>query len=146
MRRLDRAADHRNRVEQRIMRGRSFCGLLQFAALTKMLFPPEPRYPLTEIPSTMLVFTDGYGRTSGVFKPDLCYGKVTGAGDARIIPAVLENGLGGTVTDAILGNGYIDWACVLEQHVEYLGTDAFPGMIQVEQTILFWGDIQIIRQ
>jgi hypothetical protein len=119
----------------------------QFAALTKMLFPPEPRYPLAKIPSTMLVFTDGYGRTSDVFKPDLCYGTVSGTGDFRTIKEVLARQAGvDDSNDAIPGNGYIDWACVLEQRVEYLGTDAFPGMMQVGQTILFWGDIQIIRQ
>jgi hypothetical protein len=47
--------------------------------------------------------------------------------------------------DALTNNNFIDWACVLEQDVVYLGTSEFPGKMQVEQTILFWGDIQIIR-
>jgi hypothetical protein len=118
----------------------------QFVSLTKVKFPPEPRYPLDQIPPTQLVFTDGTGRTSLPFEPDLCYGTVEGTGDNRTIPAVLAGTAGVTdANDALTNNNFIDWACVLEQDVVYLGTSEFPGKMQVEQTILFWGDIQIIR-
>ena len=113
----------------------------QLAALVTIDFPKEPRTELSAVPPTRLRFA---GSTAD-FLPKLCIGTVVGTGDLRTIDEVLKGTLPGVTPngalDQVRDNGAIDWGCVLEHHVEYLGTSS----MQVRQTILFWGDIQIIR-
>jgi hypothetical protein len=84
---------------------------------------------------------DGGGFVS--YAPPLCSGTVavSGAGINSTIEEVLASPKPDYVDDQVDNGSIIDWACVLDQRVEYLG----PRM-QVTQLILFWGDPIIIRQ
>jgi hypothetical protein len=110
----------------------------QLAAAAKIVFPPEARTALNSIPKTTVVFPDGFGGTVA-YQPDLCTGTVGGTATNPTILEVLTAAPPAGFVDQVPGNGYRDWACILEQNVEYLGPLVSPQM-QVSQTILFWGD------
>ena len=113
----------------------------QLAASADILFPPEPRTALGAEPLTTIVFST----PSGVpylpaFTPQRCTGTVVlDSNGERTILEVLS---GGSVGYDVVPGGYKDWACILDNVTEYLGADK----MQVRQTILFWGDIEIKRQ
>lgn len=130
------------------------------AAVLDVVFPEEPRTELDEVPPTMILFP---GATESWPMP-LCNGTLVmdaNADGVRIdrdprpddvgldlvspdptIEEVLQypdDGIG--VTDVVPG-GPLEWACVLEDSVDYVG----DGQMQVRQRILFWGDPLLVRQ
>jgi hypothetical protein len=115
----------------------------QLAASADMLFPPEPRTALGAEPLTEIVFNDSSGvpyMPGSPFVPQRCTGTVVlDRNGERTIREVLD---GGTVGYDHVPGGYKDWACILDNKIEYLG----GNQMQVRQTILFWGDIEIKRQ
>jgi len=115
----------------------------QFAASVDITFPPEPRTELNAVPGTTLGFADGLGGIVS-FVPGLCTGTVVPIGGGWTISEVLTASPPPGYVDVVPGNIYADWACILEQDVDYLGPLLNPQM-QVRQVILFWGDLLIIR-
>ncbi len=115
----------------------------QFAASVDITFPPEPRTELNAVPGTTLGFADGLGGIVS-FVPGLCTGTVVPIGGGWTISEVLTATPPPGYVDVVPGNIYADWACILEQDVDYLGPLLNPQM-QVRQVILFWGDLLIIR-
>jgi hypothetical protein len=113
----------------------------QLAASADILFPPEPRTALGLEPLTTIVFSTPSGAPySPVFTPQRCTGTVVlDSNGERTILEVLS---GGTVGYDHVPGGFRDWACILDNVTEYLGAD----QMQIRQTILFWGDIEIRRQ
>lgn len=113
----------------------------QLAASADILFPPEPRTALGAEPLTTIVFSTPSGVPYPVvFTPQRCTGTVVlDSNGERTILEVLS---GGTVGYDHVPGGFKDWACVLDSTTEYLGADR----MQIRQTILFWGDIEIRRQ
>jgi hypothetical protein len=132
----------------------------QIAGSLKVTFKPEEKpADWYGIEPTVIQFADDEDflayRCGGTIEPDQL-GNLT-------VKEVLTTGLSGvmvngqfvarpaetgetTVTlsdsfDALRGNGAIDWACVYETRDVYQGAEK----IQVEQTILFWGDISFSR-
>lgn len=134
----------------------------QVVASMQVTFPEEPRLSLAELATTgatTALFSDSSGAT-GSMQIGLCEGDILGRDtDNPTIALVLDGVTGvwsvpgvtdsvvpvaGKVQDAIPGNGVMDWACILEQTVEYRGTLAVP-LMQVTERDLFWGDFSIIR-
>jgi hypothetical protein len=113
----------------------------QLAASAEIQFPPEPRTALGAEPLTTIVFSTPSGVPyPTVFTPQRCTGTVVpDSNGERTIREVLD---GGTVGYDHVPGGFKDWACVLDNVTEYLGND----QMQIRQTILFWGDIEIKRQ
>jgi len=111
----------------------------QLAASATITFPKEPRTELESVPPTRLLFSGA----SAAFLPRLCTGTVIG-GDNPTIAEVLSPTPPPSYSDVVPGNNFKDWACILSHSVEYLGPLLDPQM-QVKQTILFWGDLMIIR-
>ncbi len=113
----------------------------QLAASADMLFPPEPRTALGAEPLTIIVFSTPSGVPyPAVFTPQRCTGTVVlDSNGERTILEVLS---GGSVGYDVVPGGFKDWACILDNVQEYLGADK----MQIRQTVLFWGDIEIKRQ
>jgi hypothetical protein len=113
----------------------------QLAASADILFPPEPRTALGAEPLTTIVFSTPSGVPyPTLFTPQRCTGTVVlDSNGERTIREVLD---GGTVGYDHVPGGFKDWACILDNVTEYLGADR----MQIRQTILFWGDIEIKRQ
>lgn len=120
----------------------------QLAASMDITFPPEPRTDLYGMPPTFFEFPGA----SGYFTTDICNGELvtddtTGLTSIKI--DTLRKADGTLVTlanDAVPDNLVIDWACIQEHHVDYLGGDD-PGTeeMQVIQKLFFWGDPKGIR-
>jgi hypothetical protein len=111
----------------------------QLAASADMLFPPEPRTALGAEPLTTIVFSNPLGAPVA-FTPQRCTGTVVlDSNGERTILEVLSVP---TYAPDIVPGGYKDWACILDNVQEYLGAD----QMQIRQTVLFWGDIEIKRQ
>lgn len=111
----------------------------QLAASANILFPPEPRTALGAEPLTTIVFSNPLGPPVA-FTPQRCTGTVVP--DSNGERTILEVLSGGTVGTDVVPGGYIDWACILDNVQEYIGAD----QMQIRQTVLFWGDIEIKRQ
>jgi hypothetical protein len=111
----------------------------QLAASADMLFPPEPRTALGAEPLTTIVFSNPLG-PSVTFTPQRCTGTVVlDSNGERTILEVLSVP---TYAPDVVPGGHKDWACILDNVQEYLGAD----QMQIRQTVLFWGDIEIKRQ
>jgi hypothetical protein len=111
----------------------------QLAASADMLFPPEPRTALGAEPLTTIVFSNPLGAPVA-FTPQRCTGTVVlDSNGERTILEVLSVP---TYAPDVVPGGYKDWACILDNVQEYLGAD----QMQIRQTVLFWGDIEIKRQ
>jgi hypothetical protein len=111
----------------------------QLAASADILFPPEPRTALGAEPLTTIVFSNPLG-SPVAFTPQRCTGTVVlDSNGERTILEVLS---GGTVGTDVVPGGHKDWACILDNVQEYIGAD----QMQIRQTVLFWGDIEIKRQ
>jgi hypothetical protein len=111
----------------------------QLAASADMLFPPEPRTALGAEPLTTIVFSNPLGAPVS-FTPQRCTGTVVlDSNGERTILEVLSVP---TYAPDVVPGGYKDWACILDNVQEYLGADR----MQIRQTVLFWGDIEIKRQ
>jgi len=111
----------------------------QLAASADILFPPEPRTALGSEPLTTILFSNPLG-SPVAFTPQRCTGTVVlDSNGKRTILEVLS---GGTVGTDVVAGGHKDWACILDNVQEYIGAD----QMQIRQTILFWGDIEIKRQ
>jgi hypothetical protein len=111
----------------------------QLAASADILFPPEPRTALGAEPLTSIVFSNPLGSPVN-FTPQRCTGTVVlDSNGERTILEVLS---GGTVGTDVVPGGHKDWACILDNVQEYIGAD----QMQIRQTVLFWGDIEIKRQ
>ena len=119
----------------------------QFAASADILFPPEPSTALGAEPLTTIVFSTPSGVPyPAAFTPQRCTGTVVlDSNGERTIREVLD---GGTVGYDHVTGGFKDWACILDNVTEYLGTFDSLGrrQMQIRQTVLFWGDIEIKRQ
>jgi hypothetical protein len=114
----------------------------QLAASADMLFPPEPRTALGAEPLTTIVFSNPLGAPV-TFTPQRCTGTVVlDSNGERTIREVLETGPSHPIYFDVVPGGYKDWACILDNVTEYLGADR----MQIRQTVLFWGDIEIKRQ
>jgi hypothetical protein len=111
----------------------------QLAASADILFPPEPSTALGAEPPTTIVFSNPSG-SPVPFTPARCAGTVVL--DSNGNRTILEVLSGGSVGYDVVPGGYKDWACILDNVQEYLG----GGQMQVRQTVLFWGDIEIKRQ
>jgi hypothetical protein len=111
----------------------------QLAASADMLFPPEPRTALGAEPLTTIVFSNPLGAPVS-FTPQRCTGTVVlDSNGERTILEVLSVP---TYAPDVVPGGHKDWACILDNVQEYLGAD----QMQIRQTVLFWGDIEIKRQ
>ncbi|MDH4260711.1 MAG: hypothetical protein OEW16_10495, partial [Gammaproteobacteria bacterium] len=104
-----------------------------------ILFPPEPSTALGAEPLTTIVFSNPIGSPVS-FTPTRCTGTVAldGNGERTILEVLTVPTY---VTDVVPG-GDKDWACILDNVQEYIGAN----QMQIRQTILFWGDIEIKRQ
>lgn len=111
----------------------------QLAASANILFPPEPRTALGSEPLTTIVFSNPSGPPMP-FTPARCTGTVVP--DLNGERTILEVLSGGTVGYDVVSGGHKDWACILDNVQEYIGADK----MQIRQTVLFWGDIEIKRQ
>jgi hypothetical protein len=91
---------------------------------------------------TRMRFTKQDGSLSDPYPAPRCRGTVVD--DANGNPTILEVLAAPTpiwVEDQVAGNGIIDWACVLDHRELFLGN----GLMQVTQTVLFWGDVSFNR-
>ena len=130
----------------------------QLAASIKIKFPPEVTAELGAEELTQIAFSNGKG-VPVPFTPQRCIGTVVDDPNGnRTIDEALRGTLvigvdsGGLpvyltkANDAVPGNDSIDWACILDNAQKYLGPpEDGPEQMQVEQTILFWGDIAFSR-
>jgi hypothetical protein len=118
----------------------------QLAASADILFPPEPRTALGAEPLTTIVFNDPSGVPYTPFPPfelQRCTGTVVlDSNLERTIQEVLLTLPTNPTYPDVVPGGHKDWACILDNVQEYLGADK----MQIRQTILFWGDIEIKRQ
>lgn len=129
------------------------------AAVLDVVFPDEPRTELDKVPLTKILFPGA----STSWPMPLCKGTLVMDANADGVrmdrdprpddvgldlvspdPTIVEvltapASIG--VTDVVDG-GALEWACVLEDRVDYVGDDR----MQVRQRILFWGDPLIVRQ
>jgi hypothetical protein len=75
------------------------------------------------------------------FTPQRCVGTVVP--DRNGEPTILEVlSVPGFAPDIVPGTPQKDWACILNNAQEFVGS----GLMQIRQTILFWGDISFSRQ
>lgn len=129
------------------------------AAVLDVVFPEEPRTELDAVPPTMILFPGA----SDEWPMPLCKGtlvmdangdSVRADRDPRpddvgldlvspdpTIVEVLTDPESIGVTDVVPGTPSLEWACVLEHQVDYVG----GSQMQVRQRILFWGDPVITR-
>jgi len=136
-------------------------------AVLDVVFPPEPRTELDAIPQTQITFPGAAPWTMPLCKGTLDLdanndglridrdprpdadpdnlGLILGIDQVSPDPTIVEvfdypaDGIG--VEDVVPG-GALEWACVLESDVDYVGSD----QMQVRQRVLFWGDPIVIRQ
>jgi hypothetical protein len=115
----------------------------QLAASMTTTFPPEP----PDLNFTEVVFPSPT-LGSVAYAPGLCTGTVVGLDDNPTIAEVLTGPTrpAGYVDVVPETTGVRDWACILDQTVKQAPPGYPSTWIQVTQRILFWGDIQIIRQ
>lgn len=112
----------------------------QLAASIEITFPPEPTTGLGDEPLTQIEFSDGAGGLVP-FTPQRCVGTVVQ--DRNGEPTILEVlSQPGFVPDIVPSTPQIDWACVLDNTQEYIGS----GQMRVRQKHLFWGDINFSRR
>ena len=105
------------------------------------MFPPEPATALGAEPATLIRFSTAVPGELVPFTPQRCIGTVVE--DRNGEPTIAEVlGEAGFVPDVVPATPQKDWACILGNTQEYLGS----GLMQVRQTILFWGDIQFSRR
>jgi hypothetical protein len=130
----------------------------QVAAVMDVVFPREPRVALDEKDPTTIRFPDP-GSADGYFDFDmpLCTGTLVidanadgfrtadGRSPDPTIVEVLTDPTSIGAEDLVLSTSAIEWACVLEDEEDYVGTDAIGEWMQVRQRVLFWGDPIIIR-
>jgi hypothetical protein len=113
----------------------------QLAASVDLVFPPEPATALGAEPPTLIRFSTNVPGELASFTPQRCVGTVVedSNGEPTIAEVLSDPGF---VPDVVPATPQKDWACILENTQEYLGS----GQMRVRQTILFWGDIQFQRQ
>lgn len=112
----------------------------QLAASIAIAFPPEPSTALGAEPLTEVRFADGAGGYVA-FTPQRCTGTVVpDRNGALTILEVLT--VPGFAPDLVPATPEKDWACILENAQDYLG----GSEMQVNQRLLFWGDIEFSRR
>ena len=112
----------------------------QLAASIAITFPPETATTLGAEPFTAIRFSDGAGGLVS-FVPERCIGTVVTDRNGNLtILEVLS--VPNFVPDVVTSTPQKDWACVLDNGQNYLGS----GSMQVSQTLLFWGDIEFSRR
>jgi hypothetical protein len=108
----------------------------QLAASISILFPPEDSTALGSEPLTQIEFSTAVPDEFVPFTPQRCIGTVVP--DRNGEPTIAEVlGVPGFVPDVVPGTPQKDWACILNNTQEFVGS----GLMQIRQTILFWGDI-----
>lgn len=113
----------------------------QLAASISILFPPEDSTALGSEPLTQIEFSTAVPGVLVPFTPQRCIGTVVP--DRNGEPTIAEVlGVPGFVPDVVPGTPQKDWACILNNTQEFVGS----GLMQIRQTILFWGDISFSRQ
>ncbi|MBL8199598.1 MAG: hypothetical protein JNK40_01380 [Chromatiales bacterium] len=113
----------------------------QLAASIDILFPPETSTALGSEPLTRIGFSTAVPGVVVPFTPQRCIGTVVP--DRNGEPTILEVlSVPGFVPDIVPGTPQKDWACILNNTQEFVGS----GLMQIRQTILFWGDISFSRQ
>lgn len=113
----------------------------QLAASIDILFLPETSTALGSEPLTQIEFSTDVPGVLVPFTPQRCIGTVVP--DRNGEPTILEVlSVPGFVPDIVPGTPQKDWACILNNTQEFVGT----GLMQIRQTILFWGDISFSRQ
>jgi hypothetical protein len=112
----------------------------QLAASVDITFPPEPSTVLGGEALTQIQFNAAPG-VLVPFTPQRCIGTL--ATDHNGNPTIAEVlSVPTFVPDVVTATPQKDWACILENEQDFLGT----GLMQIRQRILFWGDIQFSRQ
>lgn len=113
----------------------------QLAASIDILFPPETSTALGAEPLTQIEFSTAVPGVLVPFTPQRCIGTVVP--DRNGEPTIAEVlSVPGFVPDIVPGTPQKDWACILNNTQEFVGS----GLMQIRQTILFWGDISFSRQ
>ena len=113
----------------------------QLAASIDILFPPEPSTAIGAEPATLIRFSTPNPLVTVPFTPARCVGTVVPDRNGEpTIAEVLSNP--GFVPDLVPATPQKDWACILNNGQEFVGS----GLMQIRQTILFWGDIAFSRQ
>jgi len=113
----------------------------ELAASIDILFPPETSTVLGAEPLTKIEFSTNVPGQSVPFTPGRCIGTVVP--DRNGEPTIAEVlSVPGFVPDVVPATPQKDWACVLNSSQEFVGS----GLMQIRQTILFWGDISFSRQ
>jgi len=125
----------------------------QFAASVKVQFPPEDRLDIAQpsVHYTEVQFSKPEGGLTDAWRPDRCEGTVVlDANGNKTIAEVLgpddhydpaTDGVGIGVVDKTTSDP-LDWACILETTIEYVGSD----QMQRTDTVLFWGDARFSTQ
>jgi hypothetical protein len=118
----------------------------QLAASIDICFPPEEATELGDEQLTEIEFTNTADPENPVlYTAARCPGSVAlDPNGNRIIPEVLQN----PGTYDLIPGGAVEFACILDNGQEYLGTPTVSTEreMQVCQTILFWGDIRFSRR
>ncbi len=113
----------------------------QLAASIDILFPPETATALGAEPLTQIEFSTNVPGVVVPFTPARCIGTVVADSNGNATIAEVLS-VPGFVLDQVPGTPAKDWACILSNTQEYLGS----GQMQVRQKILFWGDINFTRR
>jgi len=135
-------------------------------AVLDVVFPPEPRMELDAIPQTQITFPGADAWPMPLCKGTLVLdanndklridrdprpdsdpdnlGLVLGIDQVSPDPTIVEvfTDPGSIGVEDVVEGGALEWACVLESDVDYIGN----SQMQVRQRILFWGDPIVIRQ
>lgn len=113
----------------------------ELAGSIDILFPPETATAIGSEPLTKIDFSTPVPGVMVSFTPQRCIGTVVP--DRNGEPTIAEVlSVPGFVTDVVPATPQKDWACVLNNTQEFVGS----GLMQIRQTILFWGDIAFSRQ
>ncbi len=122
----------------------------QLAASIQICFPPEASQPLGfDAPKTEVEFVNPNDPTTPfAFTPERCTGTVVlDPNGNRIISEVLNHPAAFDLIDVpgeVYPDDKVEFSCILDNAQEYLGPQVSP-LMQVCQTILFWGDIRWSR-